>query len=39
MITNSYIIPNMFAKAVTSASSTKDAIKWAETEMRKIVAG
>jgi multiple sugar transport system substrate-binding protein len=37
LVTNSYIIPNMFAKAVTGASSTKDAIRWAETEIRKIV--
>ena len=37
LITNTYIIPNMFAKAVTGASSTKDAMRWAETEIRKIV--
>jgi multiple sugar transport system substrate-binding protein len=39
LITNSYIIPNMFAKAVTNASSTKDAVRWAETEIKRIVAG
>ena len=37
MITNSYILPNMIAKAVTG-TSTKDAIAWAENEMKKIVA-
>jgi hypothetical protein len=38
LITNSFILPNMIAKAVTG-TSTKDAIAWAEGEMRKIVAG
>jgi multiple sugar transport system substrate-binding protein len=38
LISNSYILPNMFAKAVTGMS-TKDAIAWAETEMKKILAG
>jgi multiple sugar transport system substrate-binding protein len=37
MITNSYIIPNMFAKVVTNASSPKEAIRWAETEIRRIL--
>jgi hypothetical protein len=37
MITNSYIIPNMFAKAVTNAASPKDAILWAETEIRRVL--
>ena len=37
MITNSYILPNMIAKAVTG-TATKDAIAWAENEMKKIVA-
>ena len=37
MITNTYIIPNMFAKVVTNASSPKDAMRWAETEIRRIV--
>jgi multiple sugar transport system substrate-binding protein len=38
LITNSYILPNMIAKAVTG-TSTKDAIAWAENEMKKIMAG
>ena len=38
LITNSYILPNMIAKAVTG-TSTKDSIAWAETEMKKILAG
>ncbi len=38
LITNSFILPNMIAKAVTG-SSTKDAIAWADNEMKKIVAG
>jgi multiple sugar transport system substrate-binding protein len=38
LITNSYILPNMIAKAVTG-TPTKDAIAWAENEMKKIVAG
>jgi len=37
MITNSYIIPNMFAKAVTNAASPKDAMLWAETEIRRVL--
>ncbi len=37
MITNSYILPNMFAKAVTNAASPKDAILWAETEIRRVL--
>ena len=37
MITNSYIVPNMFAKAVTNAASPKDAILWAETEIRRVL--
>jgi hypothetical protein len=36
-ITNSYLLPNMIAKAVTG-TSTKDAMMWAETEMKKILA-
>jgi multiple sugar transport system substrate-binding protein len=35
LITNTYIIPNMFARAVTNASSPKDAIRWAETEIKR----
>jgi multiple sugar transport system substrate-binding protein len=38
LITNSYILPNMLAKAVTD-TSTKDAVAWAEREMKKILAG
>jgi multiple sugar transport system substrate-binding protein len=38
LITNSFILPNMIAKAVTG-TPTKDAIAWAETEMKKIMAG
>jgi multiple sugar transport system substrate-binding protein len=38
LITNSFIVPNMLAKAVTG-TSTKDAIAWAENEMKKIIAG
>jgi ABC-type glycerol-3-phosphate transport system substrate-binding protein len=35
LITNSYIIPNMFAKVVTNASKPKEAIAWAEGEIRR----
>ena len=38
LITNSFILPNMIAKAVTG-TSTKDAVAWAENEMKKIMAG
>jgi len=38
LITNSFILPNMLAKAVTG-TSTKDAILWAENEMKKVMAG
>jgi multiple sugar transport system substrate-binding protein len=38
LITNSFILPNMIAKAVTG-TSTKDAIAWADNEMKKIIAG
>jgi hypothetical protein len=37
LITNSYIIPNMFARVVTGAAKPKEAIGWAETEIRRIV--
>jgi multiple sugar transport system substrate-binding protein len=37
LVTNSYIIPNMFAKVVTNASKPADAIAWAETEIRKAL--
>ena len=36
LITNSYIIPNMFAKVVTNAAKPKEAILWAETEIKRI---
>jgi len=35
LITNSYIIPNMFARVVTNASKPKDAMLWAETEIKR----
>jgi multiple sugar transport system substrate-binding protein len=38
LITNTHLLPNMIAKAVTG-TSTKDAIAWAENEMKKILAG
>ena len=38
LITNSFILPNMLAKAVTG-TATKDAIAWAENEMKKVMAG
>jgi multiple sugar transport system substrate-binding protein len=38
LITNSFIVPNMLAKAVTG-TPTKEAIAWAEREMKKILAG
>ncbi len=38
LITNSFILPNMVAKAVTG-TPTREAIAWAETEMKKIMAG
>jgi multiple sugar transport system substrate-binding protein len=38
LITNSFILPNMIAKAVTG-TPTKEAIAWAEGEMRKILKG
>ena len=38
LLTTSFILPNMIAKAVTG-TSTKDAIAWADNEMKKIVAG
>src|SRR2546428_9179662 len=34
LITNSYIIPNMFARVVTNASKPKEAILCAETEIK-----
>ena len=38
LITNSFIVPNMLAKAVTGTPN-KEAIAWAENEMKKIMAG
>ena len=38
LITNSFILPNMVAKAVTG-TSVKDAMAWAENEMKKVIAG
>jgi multiple sugar transport system substrate-binding protein len=38
VVTNSYIVPNMFAKVVTNASNPKDAMKWAETEIKRAIA-
>ena len=38
LITNSFILPNMLAKAVTG-TSTKEAMAWAENEMKKVMAG
>jgi multiple sugar transport system substrate-binding protein len=37
-ITNEYILPNMIAKAVTG-TSTKEAMAWAEKEMKRIISG
>jgi multiple sugar transport system substrate-binding protein len=37
-ITNEYILPNMIAKAVTG-TSTKEAVAWAEKEMKRIISG
>jgi multiple sugar transport system substrate-binding protein len=37
-VTYSFVIPNMFAKAVTGAS-TKEAIAWAEGEIKRIYGG
>ncbi len=38
LITNSFIVPNLLAKAVTGTPN-KEAIAWAENEMKKIMAG
>ena len=35
LITNSYIIPNMFARVVTNTSKPKEAILWAENEIKR----
>jgi multiple sugar transport system substrate-binding protein len=36
LITNTYIIPNMFARVVTEAAKPKEAILWAETEIKRM---
>jgi len=36
LITNTYIIPNMFARVVTNAARPKEAILWAETEIKRM---
>jgi multiple sugar transport system substrate-binding protein len=36
LITNSYIIPNMFARVVTNAAKPKEAMVWAETEIKRM---
>jgi len=38
LITNSFILPNMIAKAVTG-TPTREAVAWGENEMKKILAG
>src|SRR2546426_4627523 len=38
LITNSFILPNMVAKAVTG-TPTKEAVGWADKEMKKVMAG
>jgi multiple sugar transport system substrate-binding protein len=37
-ITNEFILPNMIAKAVTG-TPTKEAVAWADKEMKRIIAG
>jgi multiple sugar transport system substrate-binding protein len=37
VITNSYIIPNMFAKVLTGAASPKEGMLWAEGEIRRAL--
>jgi len=36
LVTNSYIIPNMFAKVVTNQAKPKESILWAETEIKRM---
>ncbi len=36
LVTNSYIIPNMFAKVVTNQAKPKESIVWAETEIKRM---
>jgi multiple sugar transport system substrate-binding protein len=38
LITNSYIIPNMVARVVTDAAKPKEAMVWAETEIKRMFA-
>jgi len=38
LITNSYIIPNMVARVVTNAATTKETMVWAETEIKRMFA-
>jgi len=37
-ITNEWILPNMIAKSITGTSN-KEAMAWAEKEMKRIIAG
>ena len=39
LVTNSYVIPNMFARVVTGAAKPREAILGAETEIRKMIRG
>jgi ABC-type glycerol-3-phosphate transport system substrate-binding protein len=39
LVTNSYVIPNMFARVVTGAAKPKEAILSAEAEIRKMLRG
>ena len=39
LVTNSYVIPNMFARVVTGAAKPKEAILSAESEIRKMIRG
>jgi multiple sugar transport system substrate-binding protein len=38
LITNSYVIPNMVARVVTKAAKPKEAMVWAETEIKRLFA-
>jgi hypothetical protein len=37
LITNSYVIPNMVARVVTKAAKPKEAMVWAEAEIKRLV--
>ncbi|HEY2991891.1 MAG TPA: extracellular solute-binding protein [Methylomirabilota bacterium] len=39
LITNSYIIPNMFARVVTNEAKPKEAILWAEAQIKRMAQG